>query len=255
MKKFAIAVCMFVLLLPTLVLAETDPKALLAQVDQRRYLADMAMDLELSSMDGSKILDRQELSIFTKLVQGQNNTLVWFGAPVEVQGRRMLMQGNAVYLLFPKTRNPVRLSPLQVLLGESSNGDIARTAFSLDYEAISLEEGSFQEKFALTLELKLLPNRQGASYPRISLSVDKDTLRILGASFADAAGTVSKIVRYGEYQVIDGKDMPLLLEIQDAKDSNKTTTLRYKNVRSLGLPESSFRKEYLANWVPPGVKK
>lgn len=255
MNKIVIPAFLLFLLLPLLASAQGDPKDILSQIDQRRYLADMAMDLELSSCEGSKILDSQELSIFSKLVQGQNNTLVWFSSPIEVQGRRMLMQGNAVYLLFPKTRNPVRLSPLQVLLGESSNGDIARTSFSLDYEAISMEEGTFMDRPALTLELKLLPNRQGASYPRISLSVDKEKLRILGASFSDAAGTVSKIVRYGEYQIIDGKDMPLLLEIQDAKDSKKNTTLRYKNVRSLSLPESSFRKEYLANWLPPGIKK
>ena len=52
----------------------------------------------------------------------------------------MLMDGRMVYYLFPRTRNPIRLSPLQVLLGETSNGDVARTGFAKDYDVTALTE-------------------------------------------------------------------------------------------------------------------
>ena len=92
------------------------PAELLARVDAQRYVPDLSFVLQMTSFDGDKQVESNTLWGFVKGVGTVNRSLVAFADPVSVKGRKMLLDGNIVYLLFPKTTNPIRLSPLQVLM-------------------------------------------------------------------------------------------------------------------------------------------
>jgi len=237
--------------LPPLVFALPDPADLLSRIDRGRDSMELAMGVDMVAWDGDRIRERQSIRVFTRTQGGQNNTLVWFDAPSDVAGRRMLMQGPAVYLLFPRTRNPVRLSPLQVLMGESSNGDIARTAFSLDYAAQAILEAERGGMPVYQLDLVLRPGRQGASYPRVRLFVDTETLRPLEAHFQDLQGKVLKSVTYRNYKTLGEGEMAHELDIWDQENPSRHTVLTYSTITPLSLPAGAWRREYLGSWVAP----
>ncbi len=60
-------------------------------------------------------------------------SLVLFKSQVEA-GQKMLMLGDNYWLLMPKSRRPIRITPMQKLLGEASVGDISTLTWSEDYQ-------------------------------------------------------------------------------------------------------------------------
>ena len=74
-----------------------------------------------------------------KIGADHNRVLMYFVDPASDRGRKLLVDGDAVYLLFVRTTNPIRLSPLEVLTGQASNGDVVRT-FARDYDVETMTE-------------------------------------------------------------------------------------------------------------------
>ena len=96
-------------LLVTRGLFAESPDELLAKVDDQRYVPDLSFVMQMTSFDGDKQVDSNTLWGFIKGVGAENRSLLAFSDPASVKGRKILMDGNVVYLLFPKTTNPIRL--------------------------------------------------------------------------------------------------------------------------------------------------
>ena len=62
---------------------------------------------------------------------------VEFLSPRE-KGRHLLMLGDDMWVFLPDTSRPIRITPLERLSGQASNGDVARTHYALDYDATYL---------------------------------------------------------------------------------------------------------------------
>jgi hypothetical protein len=54
-------------------------------------------------------------------------------APAE-RGQKLLMQGDDFWLMMPASQRPLRITPMQKLLGEASTGDIATMTWGEDYD-------------------------------------------------------------------------------------------------------------------------
>ncbi|HET6487810.1 MAG TPA: outer membrane lipoprotein-sorting protein [Spirochaetia bacterium] len=226
---------------------------LLAQVDARRYLPDFSFVLQMTSLDGDRTVDSNTLWGFVKGSGSENRSLVAFADPASVRGRKMLMDGNIVYLLFPKTTNPIRLSPLQVLMGQASNGDVVRTSFSRDYDVASMTETDRDGVPCYLFALTVKETHKDTSYKRIQLWVEKATLHPLYAEFS-TADTLLKKATYRDYRTSLGKDLPFVTDIQDAADPQKHTVMQYVTVGQKVVPETVFRRDYLSSWTPEQPK-
>ncbi len=225
----------------------------LAQVDARRYVPDFSFVLQMTSLDGGHQVDSTTLWGFVKGEGAENRSLVSFADPASVRGRKMLMDGNIVYLLFPKTTNPIRLSPLQVLLGQASNGDVVRTSFSRDYDVTSLTETDRDGAPCYLFSLTVKESRKDTSYKTIRLWVEKATLHPVYAEFS-TSDTLLKKATYRDYRTVLGKDLPFVTDIQDAADPQKHTLMEYVRVGQKAVPETVFRRDYLASWTPEQPK-
>ncbi len=64
--------------------------------------------------------------------KGTDKTYVEFMSPRE-KGRHLLMLGDDMWVYLPDTSRPVRITPLERLTGDASNGDVARTNYAVDY--------------------------------------------------------------------------------------------------------------------------
>jgi outer membrane lipoprotein-sorting protein len=225
------------------------PQELLARVDSQRRVTDFTFVMQMTSYDGEKTVEADTLWGFLKDAGSAGRSLVSFAAPSSVKGRKLLMDGPVVYLLFPRTTNPIRLSPLQALLGQASNGDVVRTAFSDDYDVASLADddrgGTACYRFTLTVKA----GRTDASYRQVTLWVDKQHLRPAYAEF----GTGDKLLKqatYSDYRSALGRDIPFAVDIHDADNPQKHTVMTYLKVGQKQMPETVFRREYLPSWVP-----
>ncbi|HYW86032.1 MAG TPA: outer membrane lipoprotein-sorting protein, partial [Spirochaetia bacterium] len=190
------------------------PEELLARVDAQRYVPDLSFVMQMTSFDGDRQTDSNTLWGFIKGVGAQNRSLIAFADPASVKGRKMLMDGNVVYLLFPKTSNPIRLSPLQVLMGQASNGDVVRTGFSQDYDVSSLAETDRNGTPCYQFTLAVKESRKDASYRKVLLWVQKESLRPAYAEFY-TGDKLLKQASYGDYRTALGKDLAFSVDIHD----------------------------------------
>ena len=225
------------------------PEELLAQVDAQRTVPNLSFVMTITSMDGEKALDYNTLWGYVQGVGSANRSLLSFVDPASVKGRKMLMDGNIVYLLFPRTTNPIRLSPLQVLTGQASNGDVVRTAFAADYDVASLTDATRDGVDCWQFSLALKPSRKDSYYARVGLWVEKATLHPVYAEFFSGDRMLKKAV-YRDFRAAMGKQIPFLVDITDADSPNKHTTMAFVSVSQKSLPDTAFRRDYLPSWMP-----
>jgi hypothetical protein len=256
MKLLMLALAALALGAPALATAQAapDPTALLSQIDAQRSIPDMDFELTITSYQADKPLESNGLWGWVKQTPSGNKTLVAFTEPASVKGRKMLMDGPMVYLLFPKTRNPIRLSPLQVLLGQSSNGDVARTGFAQEYEPKSLTSATLDGVSCWLFDLVSQPGHEGSAYRRARVWVEKAGLKPVAADFYGSGDALLKHATYGDWRPVGDKVLSFRLEITDGAAPEKRTVLQYQRVGRQALGDAMFRRDFLEGWTPEAPK-
>src|SRR5215212_6376336 len=138
---------------------------ILARVDgYRNALESFTVDVDLTSTtpDG-----KSESSKFRVYGKGSDRSVVEFTAPSSEKGKYLLMLRDAMWIYMPSASRPIRISPLQRLMGQASNGDVARTSFTVDYDAAGISEDG--GSWVLDLEAK----DPSLSYKRVRLWIDR----------------------------------------------------------------------------------
>jgi len=223
---------------------------MLQKIDEARSFGnEFAFEMTLTSYKSMKENDAYSLFGYVSLDEKkQSSSLIYFNAPQAVEGRKMLMKGADVWMHFPQTRNIIRLTPLQLLLGQVANGDIARISFTTDYTA------TFDQKFDTDstegLVLAIKEKSEGTTYNKIILHVDKKNLRLLDGDFYSSGGKLLKRVKYKGYKKMLGKDFSSVVEIHDGINDETYTVMEYKTVVKKSIPFQYFRSEYLQRFHP-----
>jgi len=214
---------------------------ILEKVDEIRAPADtFAFDVKVTA----RKLDSPDLvNCFTVYVRGAEKSLVKFVSPASNKGRILLMVGQNMWIYIPGTRHSIRISPQQRLLGEVSNGDVARVVYHLDYEARALQEGTFNGIKCFKLRLKA--KTKNAAYDRIILWVEKNSFKPLKGDFYAVSGKLLKTGYYKNYINILGKERPMVLEIHNELKKGQYSIMEYNNMRLESIPQAYYQKTYL----------
>jgi hypothetical protein len=147
--------------LPFAVIAQTAQEIVEKSDDARNLGQPFKMRMRLTNLVDEKQKDQAE---FELLVSGRDKTLVKFASGRD-RGNYLLMAGDDMWIYILNTRKPIRITPIQRLMGEASNGDVARANFSQDYDATLLSEEALDGSTCWKLELKA--KSPGATYHRI----------------------------------------------------------------------------------------
>ena len=216
-----------------------DATTILQRSDEfRNPLASFAIDVELISVDGKK----SETSKFRVYGKGSDRSVVEFTAPAAEKGKFLLMLRDAMWIYMPATSRPIRISPLQRLMGQASNGDVARTSFTVDYAAKSaIEDG---HAWVLELEAK----DPALSYKRVRLWIDRSTYEPLRADFYVASGKLLKRAHYRKFAVMAGRRVISDIEIEDMVRPGQRTHMRYANLVARENADKMFSKDALGKW-------
>src|SRR5882757_6614578 len=93
-----------------------------------------------------------ESADFDVAIKGENS-VVTFLSPKN-KGQVLLMRGDDMWLYLPAVSRGVRITAMQRLLGNASNGDVARLRYAIDYSAAAVAEESIDEVPCVALELR-----------------------------------------------------------------------------------------------------
>lgn len=240
MKRLILALALFA----ATPLRADDAAAILAKVDQYRApLQSFSIDVELTAQTPH---DKDETSRFRVYGKGSDRSVVEFLAPATEKGKLLLMLRDAMWFYMPTASRPIRISPLQRLMGQASNGDVARTSFTVDYVAKSVSDGEFEGRKAFVLDLAAKDN--DIAYSRVQLWVDKASYEPLRADFYVVSGKLIKRAIYREYGILAGRRVVTAIVIDDLLRPGYRTTMRYSNLTPKENPERMFTKDALGKW-------
>jgi hypothetical protein len=175
-------------------------------------------------------------------IANATNTRVDYIAPEKIKGQRVLMVGRNMWFSRPGLQRPVPISPRQRLIGQASNGDIAATNYTADYNAKAAGEEQIDGEACALFELTA--KEKNTTYDRIRYWVSEKRKVGVKAEFYTVSGKLFKTARFEYDNVIDnnGARIPFVsrMTITDALDASSTTTLDYRDVKVKKADPSLF---------------
>lgn len=172
-----------------------DAEALLKRSDlYRNGWPTYVVQVKISDFEAGK---SDEEHLYEVSQKGTDKTYVDFMSPRE-KGRHLLMLGDDMWVYLPDTSRPVRITPLERLTGDASNGDVARTNYAVDYSPVYLRSEKVGAVDCNVLELTA--KRKGATYQRIVYWLRAEDARPVRAEFYLTSGKHIKSATFDEYE-------------------------------------------------------
>jgi len=211
--------------------------------DQYRLESTSAKVVSLVSLYENEQLDKtRKYSVYTR---PNRESLVLFKSQVEA-GQKMLMLGDNYWLVMPKSRRPIRITPMQKLLGEASVGDISTLTWSEDYKPSLVQSDlvSSGGKQIKTNQLLLEATTKGASYHRIDLWLDKTNDFPVKADLYLRSGKLAKQAWFTQGER-DGKVRVVAMTLLDQIQPAKKTVIEYQSITEATLEDKYYNPAYL----------
>jgi outer membrane lipoprotein-sorting protein len=218
-----------------------DVSALLKAADQFRLASEnMQVETQITTFnrDGSKEKERRYM-VFS---QAKHQSLVLMQSPAEA-GQKVLMLGDDFWMLLPGSQRPLRITPMQKLLGDASIGDIATMSWAQDYEGRLIAEEACEGQSCL--HLSLAANRKGSAYQRIELWLGKKRHEPIKAELYVQSDKLAKQASF----IMDKAAAPTLVTemvLLDRLSSHKETRVHYLSRKPRTVPEQWLNPMFLA---------
>jgi hypothetical protein len=221
--------------------AETPaPQKILEQADQYRAgWESFVLVTRITNFKGDKLEEESRYEVFSQ----RTKSFVKFLNPRD-KGRSLLMLEDDMWIYMPSTSRPIRITPMQRLTGNVSNGDVARTNYAGDYEATLLREEPEDGKPCYVLELKA--RRRGATYPKIQYWITKSDFSPRKAEFFLTSGKNHKTAYYDAFADYSGKRLLTRMTIYDKIRKDDKSVMEFLRYSARDIPEKYFNKNSMA---------
>lgn len=180
-----------------------------------------------------------EAHLFEVYQKGTDRTYVEFLSPRD-KGRHLLMLGDDMWIYLPDTSRPIRITPLERLQGNASNGDVARTNWAADYDAVWLRDEAVDGANCHVLELTA--RRKGATYRKIHLWLRIDNGRPVKTDLFLASGKHAKSASYDRYEEVQGRTQLKRMTIYDQIRKKSYSVMEYDGWKPQNLPDRMFHQ-------------
>ncbi|WP_081045033.1 outer membrane lipoprotein-sorting protein [Photobacterium kishitanii] len=225
--------------------SEQQVQQMLSTADSFRLQDDAAKVVSLVTLYQHNEVDKtRQYNVYTR---ANRQSLVIFKSAVEA-GQKMLMLGDNYWLQMPKTRRPIRITPMQKLLGEASVGDISTLAWRYDYKASWYANENISDvsgKSVAAYQLKLIAVTAGVSYQKIDLWIDKLTYFPLRADLYLASGKLAKQAIFSQ-GIRDDKPAVVAMTLLDSIQPSKKTVIEYQQVVPWKLDDKYYTPSFLS---------
>ena len=211
-----------------------DAARLLARADGFRGGFDSFVTrVRITNYDAERVVEEAEFEVSVK----GDNSLVRF-LSVRSKGQSLLMRGDDMWFFLPAVARPVRITPIQRLLGNVSNGDIARLRLADDYSAAIEGPGDVEGQAATVLDLRA--KRKGATYQRVRYFVRPSDGRPLRAEYFLTSGKPIKTATFENLREMAGKPTLTRVVIHDVARPVAKTTIDLITLVPKPLPDKLF---------------
>ncbi|BCO28319.1 hypothetical protein MIZ03_3219 [Rhodoferax lithotrophicus] len=220
-----------------------DVQSVLQATDKFRMTAEnLQVDTQINVLNADGTPDKERR--YTVFAQAKRQSLVVMQSPAE-KGQKVLMLSDDFWLLMPGSQRPLRITPMQKLLGDASTGDIATMSWADDYAGKLVGEEPCEVAAKQTcLHLSLNATRKGVTYQRIELWVGKTRFEPVRADLYVLSDKLAKQATF----VMDKPAAPtMVLEmvLADQVSNHKTTHVRYLSRKVRQVPPEWLNPMFL----------
>ena len=221
---------------------EPDAQQLLEFIDNLRGYKGQSFTFELSNISFKDNKQNNSNQLAVKVLN--DASLVEFTAPARSKGRKILKQAQNMWIRFPGTRNVLRISPTQRLLGEASNGDVTGTNFSQDYTATyeGIELLNDQSVFKLNLSAK----HDKTTYKQVVFFLNSKSHLPLRSDFYTRSGKLAKQAYYTKFKKFDGDLKLHRMKLVNPIIDGSYTWMMFDNYQKRDLSDAIFHKDALS---------
>ncbi len=248
MSKHILKIAAFALGMTAAVAAQAaDPKALamVKEADAYRLAIDAGrVETEIRSFKAGQLDKTRNYTVYLK---PGHRSLVLFRSPAE-RGQKLLMQGDDFWLMMPASQRPLRITPMQKLLGEASSGDIATMTWGEDYAAEVLGEETVRGEACVKLELTA--TRKGVSYPRVVAWLAKKGHAPVQAELYVASDKLAKVASF-TLGMVDGRRQVTIMTLTDHLQKERSTEVHYLGRTAQTLGDEWFNPAFLVRAEAP----
>lgn len=167
----------------------------------------------------------------------KERSLVVFQSPADA-GQKVLMKGNNFWMFMPKSRRPIRITPMQKLLGDAALGDIATLSWSKQYQVTAQQQTDSTRHF--TLEAKA----DAASYQKIELTLNSPDSFPISADLYLRSGMLAKTATFTRGER-DGEPRVVAMTLQDKMKTDNKTVIHYRQIKAMDVPAKLFNPQIL----------
>ncbi len=245
------------LLLPRPNLAAEPPPDLLARVDAyrmpRKDVRVMVDVLEVEVPSGRRSGEHG----YRVFLNDASESVVQMLSPAE-RGRRVLMTDDAVWLHIPTSARPLRITPLQRLLGQANTGDVGRLHWDGSYRVAAMEDAAALDRPSLEAAAEAVGERfraladhpvrvlhlealtATATYPRLDVWISAVDLAPVRADYFLTSGKRLKTGWFTEPQATAQGDIVGAVVFQDDAATGRVTVMQTREVADDRRPRSLF---------------
>jgi outer membrane lipoprotein-sorting protein len=172
---------------------------------------------------------------FEVVVKG-DKSLVRFLSP-QSKGQSLLMRGEDLWFYLPAVARPVRITPVQRLLGNTANGDLARLRYADDYSAV-LATDAISDPSIVGLDLRA--RRRSATYQHIRYRVRRHDGMPIEADFHLASGRLIKQAAFEAPRLFHGRTVISRIVITDPTNPASRTVMRFLDFQPQVIDDKVF---------------
>jgi hypothetical protein len=219
--------------------AQLTPEQVLTQADRgQNGFQSFVVDVRITNYVREKV---DKVTNYQVFIKGGGRSLVKFTDP-EDSGKYLLTVDEFMWIYLKSASRPVRVTPLQRLSGNASNGDVAQTSLLENYQPTAMTEDVLDGKPVYVMDL--VAKRKSATYQGTRYWIAKDTLLPIKAEYNLGSGKASKRAFFLEYQTVDGRQVLRRQEIHDLLRNQEKSVLEYSNYVRRELPDKMFNKNF-----------
>lgn len=216
-----------------------DAGDIVREADRFRRPADsFVWKITITSQEARKAPTVDAFEVFVK---GNGRSLVKFVAPPRNVGRSLLALGRDLWIYLPDAGKPVRIPFSQRLVGQVSNGDVARADYAGDYDATLAGEETVDGVACHVIDLKA--KTKDVTYAAVKYWVSKHDRRPVRAEFYAGTGTLLKTGTFEVFkEVAAGRPLATRLTLVDGIRKDRRSVMDFGEVIVRDVPEKYFDK-------------
>ena len=194
--------------------------------------------------------DHDTLVVFSKEdpATRQFRNLVQYAEPARDAGKRVLLDGRSLWFFDPASKQSVRISPQQRLIGQAAVGDVLTVNLAADYAPTligteKMVDATRVERQCWHLDLKAANDR--AVYNHVEYWVEQGTFNPVKEKLYSDSGRLLKIAYFRNFSKRLGAVRPIEQIIIDAVDTSLATTATLSDDVFQDIPDAWFQRDYL----------